>query len=83
MKKSRAQFAPWLAGLLALLALTRGMGAELRNLARVIDRGPLPRRIHVFEDYETEIEKRWWLRGAVETNNVAPSLSASVPTSTS
>jgi len=36
-------------------------------------------RVHVFEDFETDIEKRWWLRGAVETNNVPPSLSASVP----
>ena len=22
-----------------------------------------PNRVHVFEDYETEIERRWWLRG--------------------
>ena len=43
-----------------------------------IDRDRLPHRIHVFEDYETEIEKRWWLRGVPETNNLAPSLSASV-----
>jgi hypothetical protein len=68
----------WLAGLLTVLALTRGSGADLRNLSRVIDRGPLPTRVLVFEDYETDIEKRWWLRGAVETNNVAPSLSDSI-----
>jgi len=79
MKKSRVQLAPWLAGLLTVLALTRGTGAELRNLSRVIDRGPLPTRVHVFEDYETDIEKHWWLRGSPETNNLAPSLSDSVP----
>lgn len=31
-----------------------------------VDRGPMPARVHVFEDYETEIEKRWWLAGKVE-----------------
>jgi hypothetical protein len=38
----------------------------------------LPARVYVYEDYETEIERRWWLRGAIQTNNLAPSLSASV-----
>lgn len=37
-----------------------------------------PVRVHVFEDFETEIEKRWWLRGDEEKGNVPPSLSASV-----
>ncbi len=32
----------------------------------------MPNRVHVFEDYETDIEKRWWLRGRLETNNVTP-----------
>src|SRR5262249_52786090 len=39
----------------------------------------LPRRVHVFEDYETEIEKRWWLRGSVDGKLVPSSLSASLP----
>jgi hypothetical protein len=34
--------------------------------------------VHVFEDFETEIEKRWWLRGTPETNHLAPSLSDSI-----
>ncbi len=38
-----------------------------------------PNRIHVFEDYETEIEERWWLRGVPERKNLPPSLSKSVP----
>jgi hypothetical protein len=38
-----------------------------------------PVRVHVFEDYETEIEKRWWLRGTPETKELAPSLSQSSP----
>jgi len=49
-----------------------------RNVSQLIPRGPLPYRVHVFEDYETEIEKRWWLRGVPETNNLAPSLFDSI-----
>ncbi len=43
----------------------------------------LPLRVHVFEDYETEIEKRWWLRGAPVTvaKELAPALSMSVANS--
>lgn len=35
-----------------------------------IEQGNFPVRVHVFEDYETDIEKRWWLRGGVQTKNV-------------
>jgi hypothetical protein len=38
----------------------------------------LPLRVHVCEDYETEIEKRWWLRGSVETTNLPRSFSPSL-----
>jgi hypothetical protein len=31
--------------------------------------------VHVFEDYETQIERRWWLRGEPETKNLPPSRS--------
>ncbi|MDP6721870.1 MAG: hypothetical protein QGF59_24595, partial [Pirellulaceae bacterium] len=34
--------------------------------------------VHVFEDYETEIEKRWWLRGKPVTDGTPDSLSKSV-----
>jgi hypothetical protein len=49
--------------------------------ARLLEGGALPARVHVFEDYETEIEKRWWLRGipVMEKKELAPGLSASVP----
>lgn len=39
------------------------------NHSSVIDSGGFPHRVHVFEDYETDIEKRWWLRGKPETRN--------------
>jgi hypothetical protein len=67
--------------MLAVLPLTFApVAADVaKNIARPIDRGRLPRRVHVFEDYETEIEKRWWLRGVPETDIVPTSLSTSVP----
>ena len=49
------------------------------NVSQSIERGGLPARVHVFEDYDTEIEKRWWLRGSPVTDDLAPSLSPSAP----
>jgi purine nucleosidase len=43
-----------------------------RNRTRPIERGGLPLRVHTFEDYETDIEKRWWMSGKIETANVPP-----------
>lgn len=50
-----------------------------RRSAGLIDDDRMPVRVHVFEDYETEIEKRWWLRGVEETREVPGSLSRHVP----
>ncbi len=43
-----------------------------RNPSAMAPRGRLPARVHVVEDYETDIEKRWWMAGKVETGNVPP-----------
>ena len=32
----------------------------------------MPNRVHAFEDFETDIEKKWWLAGKLETKNVPP-----------
>lgn len=52
-----------------------GQKAPAGNFAtpgKLVSRGNLPRRIHVVEDYETDIERRWWLAGMLETKNVPP-----------
>ena len=41
----------------------------------LVDQGKFPNRVHAFEDFETPIEKRWWLRGIEETKDLPPSLS--------
>jgi inosine-uridine nucleoside N-ribohydrolase len=40
------------------------------NRSKLIERGGLPNRVHCFEDYETDIEKRWWMSGKAEKANV-------------
>ena len=40
------------------------------NRCRLTPRGGLPKRVHVFEDYDTDIEQRWWLAGRLETEDV-------------
>jgi inosine-uridine nucleoside N-ribohydrolase len=42
------------------------------NVVRPVERGAMPTRVHAFEDYETDIEKTWWLSGKLETVNVPP-----------
>src|SRR5262249_23470618 len=42
----------------------------LTNVAKPGPRGLMPQRVHVIEDYETDIERRWWLAGKVETKDV-------------
>lgn len=49
------------------------------NVAKPVPETGRPHRVHVFEDYETDIERRWWLSGRLETKDVPPSLSKSVP----
>jgi hypothetical protein len=42
------------------------------NRSQIIERGGFPNRVHCFEDYETDIEKRWWMSGKAETADVPP-----------
>jgi inosine-uridine nucleoside N-ribohydrolase len=42
------------------------------NRSAVVERGGFPNRVHCFEDYETDIEKRWWMSGKAEAVNKPP-----------
>ena len=50
-----------------------------RIVSTLIARGGMPNRVHCFEDYETDIEKRWWMSGKAETKNVPPRQQARLP----
>jgi inosine-uridine nucleoside N-ribohydrolase len=43
-----------------------------KNASKLIERGGFPTKVHAFEDYDTDIEKRWWMCGKAETKDVAP-----------
>ncbi len=40
------------------------------NPSKLLPVDRMPNRVHAFEDYETDIEKRWWMSGKMETANV-------------
>lgn len=61
---------PWRLGLLTPVA---------DESSPSIHRGGLPPKVHVVENYETDIEQRWFLAGKPTTDNVPPSTSASLP----
>jgi inosine-uridine nucleoside N-ribohydrolase len=42
------------------------------NPAAVVERGRMPERVHAAEDFGTDIERRWWMAGKLETKNVPP-----------
>ncbi|GIW80130.1 MAG: hypothetical protein KatS3mg105_1937 [Gemmatales bacterium] len=43
-----------------------------KNRTQLVDDGGFPTRVHAWEDYETDIEKRWWMCGKLETKDVPP-----------
>jgi hypothetical protein len=42
------------------------------NPSKLIPEDGMPNRVHAFEDYASDIEKRWWMSGKLETANVPP-----------
>jgi inosine-uridine nucleoside N-ribohydrolase len=42
------------------------------NHSKLVPRGGLPNRVAVFEDFRTDIERRWWLAGKFETQEAPP-----------
>lgn len=42
------------------------------NRSKLVPLGKFPSRVHVFEDYDTDIERRWWMSGIAETGDVPP-----------
>jgi len=43
---------------------------KAENRSRIIPQERFPTRVHCWEDYETDIEKRWWMCGKLETKDV-------------
>src|SRR5262249_44235528 len=41
-----------------------------RQPAKLVPPGGMPHRVHVAEDFETDIERFWWMSGKPETKNL-------------
>ena len=50
-----------------------------KTVVKPVEHEKVPFRVHVFEDYETDIEKRWWLRGEPIRKSLPLGLSESLP----
>ena len=40
--------------------------------AKLVAQGGMPQRVHVAEDFDNDIERRWWMSGKPETKNLPP-----------
>jgi inosine-uridine nucleoside N-ribohydrolase len=65
------EFLNWLSDRLATYGEER-LPRTPGNVSQLVSQGGFPHRVHVVEDYETDIERRWWLSGVLETKNVPP-----------
>ncbi len=61
------EFLDWLVDRLIAAQQPSLPSGRIVNPAKMVPRGPMPNRVHVFEDFETDIEKRWWLAGRLAT----------------
>jgi purine nucleosidase len=66
------EFLDWLVDRLAGAYPKALPSGRIVNEAKMVQRGMMPNRVHACEDFETDIEKRWWLSGRLETANVPP-----------
>lgn len=46
--------------------------APAKEPAKLVERGNFPHRVHVAEDYDNDIERKWWMAGKAETINLPP-----------
>ena len=50
-----------------------------KNPSKLVEPGGFPTRVHAFEDYETDIEKRWWMCGKAGDEGRAGENGAGLP----
>ena len=44
--------------------------AEPKNLSKLVSKGNFSAKVHVAEDYDTDIERRWWMSGKEELKDL-------------
>jgi inosine-uridine nucleoside N-ribohydrolase len=68
----REEFLAWFVKRLRAPDGARPVASKPVNVVEPVAAGKFPNLVHVVEDYETDIERRWWLAGKLETKNVPP-----------
>jgi inosine-uridine nucleoside N-ribohydrolase len=66
----REEFVKWYADQITQGEPGKPIPLKPTNPSAVVEQGGMPDRVHVIEDYGTDIERRWWLCGKLETENV-------------
>ncbi len=59
----REKFLDWFTARLTPAKPTAPIMLRETNPSRPVERGNFPNKVHVIEDYRTDIERRWWLCG--------------------
>jgi hypothetical protein len=70
MSTDREKFVKWFVERLA--SGKQVLPKPAKNPAKLVERGGFPAKVHVAENYDTDIEKRWWMSGKAETKDVPP-----------
>jgi hypothetical protein len=60
------EFKDWYTGRMASLV------SPARRPVTLVEQGGMPRRVHVAEDFDNDIERRWWMSGRPETRLLPP-----------
>jgi inosine-uridine nucleoside N-ribohydrolase len=60
------EFAKWYTERMASLV------APSKRPVKFVERGNMPLRVHVAEDYDNDIERFWWMSGKAEVRNLPP-----------
>jgi purine nucleosidase len=71
MATDAGKFVPWLRERLTSYG-KEALPKPPKNVSHLIEQGNFPSRVHTFEDYDTDIEKRWWMCGKAEMKDLPP-----------
>lgn len=71
LKVDRDKFMAWYVERVAPKEDVKPIPLKITNPSKPVARGNFPNQVHVIENYETDIERRWWLSGKLEDKEKA------------
>ncbi len=64
------KFLDWFVGRLTPAKPEKPIPLKATNPSKSVERGNFPNKVHVIEDYKTDVERRWWLCGKLDEMTV-------------